>query len=63
VSDVKSAQPGLKQPRLSVRDALLLALLPTATVLAMIAVIEAFGRHDLLCASLASSAFLIYAVS
>jgi CBS-domain-containing membrane protein len=60
VSDVKAAQPGLKQRRLSVRDTLLLALLPTATVLPMIAVIEAFAGHHLLCASLASSAFLIY---
>jgi hypothetical protein len=50
----------LKQGRLSVRDTLLLALLPTATVLPMIAVIETFGRHHALCASLASSAFLIY---
>jgi CBS-domain-containing membrane protein len=61
VSHVKAAQPGLKQRWLSVRDTLLLALLPTATVLPMIAVIEAFGGHHLLCSSLASSAFLIYA--
>ena len=61
VSDVKAAQPGLKQRWLSAREKLLLALLPTATVLPMIAVIEAFGRHHALCASLASSAFLIYA--
>ena len=60
MSDVKAAQPGLKQRRMSVRDALLLALLPIATVLPMIAVIEAFGRHHALCASLASSALLIY---
>jgi CBS-domain-containing membrane protein len=60
VSDVKTEQPGLKQRRLSVRDKLRLALLPTATVLSMLGVIEAFGRHHLLCASLASSAFLIY---
>jgi CBS-domain-containing membrane protein len=60
VSNVKTAQPGLKQRRLSVRDQLLLALLPTATVLPMLGVIEVFGRHHLLCASLASSAFLIY---
>jgi CBS-domain-containing membrane protein len=60
VTGVKAAQPGLKQRRLCVRDELLLALLPTATVLPMLAVIEAFGRHHLLCASLASSAFLIY---
>jgi len=57
---MKTAQPGLKQRRLSVRDKLLLALLPTATVLPMLGVIEAFGRHHLLCASMASSAFLIY---
>src|SRR5262245_25004977 len=55
-----TAQPGLKQRRLSVRDKLLLALLTTATVLPMLGVIEVFGRHHLLCASLASSAFLIY---
>ena len=57
---MQTAQPGLKQRRLSVWDELLLALLPTATVLPMLGVIEAFGRHHLLCASLASSAFLIY---
>jgi CBS-domain-containing membrane protein len=57
---MKTAQPGSKQRRLSVRDKLLLALLPTATVLLMLGVIEAFGRHHLLCASMASSAFLIY---
>jgi CBS-domain-containing membrane protein len=60
VSDVKAAQPGLKQRWLSVREKLLLALLPTATVLPMLGVIEAFGQHNLLCSSLASSAFLIY---
>ena len=57
---MKTEQPGLRQRRLSVRDKLLLALLPTATVLPMLGVIEAFGRHHLLCSSLASSAFLIY---
>jgi hypothetical protein len=60
VNDMKAAQPGFKQRRLSVRDMLLLALLPTATVLPMLGVIEAFGQHHLLCSSLASSAFLIY---
>jgi CBS-domain-containing membrane protein len=45
---------------MSVSDELLLALLPTGIVLAMIALIESSGRHHLLCASLASSAFLIY---
>ena len=57
---MKAAQPGLKQRRLSVRDALLLALLPTATMLPMLGVIEAFGQNHLLCSSLASSALLIY---
>jgi CBS-domain-containing membrane protein len=56
---MKTEQPGLKQRRLSVRDKLLLAVLPTVTVLAMLGVIEVFGRHHLLCASMASSAFLI----
>jgi CBS-domain-containing membrane protein len=60
VSDMEKAQPGLKQRRLSVRDELLVALLPTATVLPMLGLIEVFGRHHLLCASMASSAFLIY---
>src|SRR5262249_58390731 len=43
------------------RDSLILALLTTGTVLPMIAVIEAFGGHHLMCAGLASSAYLIYA--
>ncbi|HEY2588996.1 MAG TPA: HPP family protein [Tepidisphaeraceae bacterium] len=59
--DLKATEPE-SQPRrrMSISDELLLALLPTATVLAMIALIESLGRHHLLCASLASSAFLIY---
>jgi CBS-domain-containing membrane protein len=60
VSDEIAALPGSNQRRLSVRDELLLALLPTVTVLLMLGVIQAFGRYHLLCASLASSAFLIY---
>ena len=60
VSDKKTAPPGLKRRRLNVRDKLLLALLPTATVLPMLGVIETFGRHHMMCASMASSAFLIY---
>ena len=39
---------------------LLLALLPTATVLAVLGLVEALNRQRLLFASLASSAFLIY---
>ena len=60
VSGEIAAQPGSKQHLLRVRDKLLLALLPTATVLLMLGVIQTFGRYHLLCASLASSAFLIY---
>src|SRR5262245_59647610 len=58
--DMNTVQPGLRHRRLSVRDKLVIAILPTATVLPMLGVIEAFGRHHLLCASMASSAFLIY---
>lgn len=61
MSDVKVAQFESKQPWPSVREILLLALLPTATVLPMIAVLEAFGRNHLMCSSLASSAYLIFA--
>lgn len=39
---------------------LALALLPTATVLLMLAILERFGHQRLLFASLASSAFLVY---
>jgi CBS-domain-containing membrane protein len=60
MTDMKTEKPDLKRRRLSVRDELLLALLPTATVLPMLGVIEAFGRYHLLCASMATSAFLIY---
>src|SRR5712672_674142 len=58
---MKTAQPRLKRPRLRIRDKLLLALLPTATVLPMLGLIDAFGGLHLMCASMASSAFLIYA--
>ena len=56
----ETAKPGSTQRRVRVRHKLLLALLPTATVLLMLGVIQTFGRYHLLCASLASSAFLIY---
>ena len=46
--------------RLRLREELLLAVLPTATVLLTLAVVEKLGRQHLLCAALASSAFLIY---
>ncbi|WP_051241613.1 HPP family protein [Azohydromonas australica] len=42
------------------RGELLLALLPTATVLLVLAFVEALAQQRLLFASLASSAFLIY---
>jgi CBS-domain-containing membrane protein len=46
--------------RLSTRQELVLALLPTLVVLGMLAGVEVFSRQRLLFASLASSAFLIY---
>ena len=61
----ESFQPGkgkersLRQ-RLGLRGELTLALLPTATVLAVFAFVEALSQQRLLFASLASSAFLIY---
>ena len=42
------------------KQELLLAILPTLTMLAVLAFVEAFSRQRLLFASLASSAFLIY---
>lgn len=52
-------QPTRRQ-RLGLRRELLLALAPTATVLLVLALVEAVSRQRLLFASLASSAFLIY---
>ena len=46
--------------RLGVKGELLLALLPTATILIVLAFVEALTQQRLLFASLASSAFLIY---
>lgn len=46
--------------RLGTKGQLALALLPTCTVLAMLALIEHLGHQRLLFAPLASSAFLIY---
>ncbi len=50
----------IARQRLSLRDELLLAALPTATVLLVLAFVEALSNQRLLFASLASSAFLIY---
>jgi CBS-domain-containing membrane protein len=46
--------------RMRLKEELLLALLPTATVLLTLGLVERLGRQHLLCAALASSAFLIY---
>lgn len=46
--------------RLDLRDELILAILPTTTVLIVLALVEALTQQRLLFASLASSAFLIY---
>jgi CBS-domain-containing membrane protein len=60
----ESLQPGevsrSLRRRLRLRDELLLAFLPTATVLLVFGVIEVLSNQRLLFASLASSAFLIY---
>ncbi len=62
---MESLQPidGAEHPprrRLSLKDEFFLALLPTATVLAVLALVRVFTQQQLLFASLASSAFLIY---
>ena len=44
----------------TLKSKIMLALLPTVTVLVVLALLEAFSRQRLLFASLASSAFLIY---
>ena len=49
-----------KPRRLRLREEILLALLPTATVLITLALVQRLGEQHLLCAALASSAFLIY---
>lgn len=52
--------PGSGRPRLGRKGELLLALLPTATVLLMLWLLELLSNQRLLFASLASSCFLIY---
>lgn len=56
---VEGANRALRS-RLSLRDELVLALFPTAVVLAVLALVEVLSEQRLLFASLASSAFLIY---
>lgn len=52
--------PLASQPKRSLRTDLALAVMPTATVLAVFALVETWSHQKLLFASLASSAFLIY---
>ena len=56
----KPAETSANPRRLRLKDELFLALLPTATVLLTLGLVEKLGRQHLLCAALASSAFLIY---
>lgn len=56
---VEGANRALRQ-RLDLRGEFVLALLPTATVLGVLAIVELLTEQRLLFASLASSAFLIY---
>ena len=65
MNDRDSLQPGTAarrsiRQRLRLRDELVLAFVPTATVLIVFAAVEALTNQRLLFASLASSAFLIY---
>ena len=46
--------------RATLKSKIMLALLPTVTILVVLGLLEAFSRQRLLFASLASSAFLIY---
>lgn len=56
---VTGANRALRE-QLTLRDELLLALIPTLVVLGVLAFVEVLSRQRLLFASLASSAFLIY---
>jgi CBS-domain-containing membrane protein len=49
-----------RRRRLSLKDEFVLALLPTVTILLVLALVEALARQRLLFGSLAASAFLIY---
>ena len=49
-----------RRRQIGIQGELLLALMPTATVLGVLALVEALSNQRLLFASLASSAFLIY---
>jgi CBS-domain-containing membrane protein len=65
VNERSSLQPGPRQlrrlrQRLPLKDELLLVLLPTLTILLVLAFVDTLSRQRVLFASLASSAFLIY---
>ena len=53
-------KPGQIRRRFGTREELILALLPTSIVLIVFGVVQAWSKQELLFASLASSAFLIY---
>ena len=59
LAPIRGAERPWRQ-RLTLGGELTLALLPTLTVLMVLALVEAWSRQRLLFASLASSAFLIY---
>lgn len=52
--------PPARKQRIGLKGELLLAAMPTLTVLLVLALVEALSNQRLLFASLASSAFLIY---
>lgn len=56
---IRGASRPMRQ-RLKLQDEFLLALLPTVTVLLVLALVEVLSRQRVLFASLAASAFLIY---
>lgn len=58
--DEKKHVSAPQRKRLDLKHELLLALMPTLTILLVLAFVEALTRQRLLFASLASSAFLIY---
>lgn len=60
VDPAPAVPPPPTRRRLGLRQELLLALMPTATILLVLAFVEALTQQRLLFASLASSAFLIY---
>lgn len=59
LTPIEGADRSLRR-RLKLRHEYILALLPTATILAIFAFVEVLSHQRLLFASLASSAFLIY---